>query len=78
MGWVIVEFEECREVIVNGVSHGDNIGDGGYYNILRVGEGLQTFALGGAADYKPPEQKAEVAVNTPLTALHVVFTKKSS
>ena len=75
MGYVIVEFQERREVLVNNFSQGDNRDENGEYRILRVGDGLQTFRLGGPQDYRPPSQTVEVADTTPIQPLRVVFQK---
>jgi hypothetical protein len=76
MGYAIVEFPGRREVFVNGVSQGDNRDDTGQYRILRVGDGLQTFTLGGPLDYTLPSQTVEVVNTTSIQPLRVVFARK--
>lgn len=75
MGYVIVEFPERREVFLGDESQGDNRENNGAYRILRVGDGLCTFRLGGPADCAPPEQVVEVKDTTPIRPLRVVFEK---
>ena len=77
MGYVIVEFPERREVFVNAVGCGENREDDGQYRILRVGDGLQTFSLGGEQDYTPPSRTVEVVNTTPIQPLRVVFEKRA-
>jgi len=75
MGYVIVEFPERREVFVDDESQGDNRENNDAYRILRVGDGLRTFRLGGPADYAPPKQAVEVGDTTSIKPLRVVFEK---
>ena len=75
MGRVIVEFPERREVFVDDESQGDNRENNGAYRILRVGDGLRIFRLGGPADYVPPKQVVEVSDTTSIKPLRVVFEK---
>lgn len=77
MGYVIVEFPERREVLVDDVSQGDNRDDAGNYRILRIADGLHTFRLAGADDYVPAFQNRRVADTTAVNPLRVVFAKKS-
>jgi hypothetical protein len=74
--YVIVEFPECREVFMGGVSQGDNLNNSGGYWVLPVAEGVHTFTLGGPKDFAPERQKIDVRGTNPVQALHVVFTKK--
>jgi len=75
MGFVIVEFPERREVFVDEASQGDNRDDHDEYRILRVGDGLRSFRLGGPRDCAPPTQTVEVADTTSIDPLRVVFSK---
>ena len=77
MGYVIVEFPERREVFIGDDSQGDNREDTGEYRILRVGDGRQTFRLGGPQDYTPPSQTVVVADTTSIQPLRVVFDKNA-
>jgi len=73
---VIVEFPERREVIMGGVSQGDNLNDSGGYWVLPVSEGLHTFTLGGIKDFAPESQRIDVRGTSPGHPLHIIFTKK--
>ena len=76
MEHVIVEFPERREVVMGGVSQGDNRDDSGEYWVFPVPEGWHTFTLGGVKDFDPKSQKIDVRGTTPGQPLHIVFTKK--
>lgn len=78
MGCVIVEFPERREVFIGDDSQGDNREVNGEYRILRVGEGRQTFRLGGCLDYEPLSQTVVVPVGTTaIQPFRVTFVKKA-
>lgn len=77
MGRVIVEFPECREVFVGDKSQGNNRDEQGEYRILLIGDGLQTFRLGGATNYTPPTQSVEVGSGTVILPQRVVFRKNA-
>ena len=76
MEHVIVVFPECREVIMGGVSQGDNLNDSGGYWVLPVDEGVHTFTLGGPKDFTPERQTIYVQGTSPVQPLPIVFTKK--
>lgn len=75
MGHVIVEFPERREVFIGDDSQGYNRDDNGKYRILRVGDGRQTFRLGGELNYTPLSQTVLVANTTSIRPLRVVFQR---
>ncbi|MGE5307326.1 MAG: hypothetical protein ACM3TN_28810 [Alphaproteobacteria bacterium] len=76
MGRVIVEFPDCREVLVDGKSQGNNRNEEGAYRILILGDGLHTFRLGGQQNYTPLSQLVEVgASGSVILPQHVVFQK---
>lgn len=77
MGRVIVEFPECREVFVGNKSQGNNRNAQGEYLILLIGDGLQTFSLGGAKDYTPLSQTIQVVSGTVIIPQRVVFQKRA-
>jgi hypothetical protein len=77
MGYVIVEFPERREVFIGDDSQGDNLDEHDQYRILRVGDGRQTFRLGGLPNYTPLSQTVVVANTTPINPLHVIFQKNT-
>ena len=78
MGYVIVEFPDCREVLCDGKSQGDNRNEQGKYRELIIGNGLHTFRLGGDANYTPASQPFEVTDEGNIISPHrIVFKKKA-
>jgi hypothetical protein len=77
MGRVIVEFPECREVFAGGKGQGNNRDEQGEYRILLIGDGRQTFSLGGPPDYTPLTQSVEVGSGTVILPQRVVFQKNA-
>jgi len=75
MGRVIVEFPECREVLVGDKSQGNNRDEQGVYLILLIGDGLQTFTLGGAKNYTPLSQSVRVGGGSVIIPQRVIFQK---
>jgi hypothetical protein len=76
MEYVIVEFPDCREVLVDGAAVGYNREPTGELAQLRIDEGTHRFRLRGPDDYIPLWLTVDVFdtnVNEPLT---IVFTKK--
>jgi hypothetical protein len=77
MEYVVVEFPDRREVLVDGTPQGYNRELNGELRILRIDEGGEhRFRLRGPDDYLPLWLTVDVVgtnVNKPLT---VVFTKK--
>lgn len=76
MGYVIVEFPERREVFIGDDSQGDNRDDNDEYRILIVGDGRQTFRLGGKLNYTPRSRTVVVANTTSIQPLRVVFERR--
>jgi len=77
MEYVIVDFPDRREVLVDGVPVGYNRERTGALAQLRIDEGTHRFRLRGPDDYVPLWLTVDVFdtnVNAPLT---VVFTKKA-
>jgi hypothetical protein len=77
MEYVIVEFPGRREVLVDGISYGDNREQDQRYRILRVPEGLRRFRFRGPEDYVPLWQTVEVKDTDAVAPMHVVFEKKA-
>ena len=77
MGRVIVEFPECREVFVGDRSQGNNRDAQGEYRILLIGDGLQTFSLGGETNYTPLSQSVQVGTGSVILPQRVVFRKSA-
>jgi hypothetical protein len=78
MEYVVVEFPDRREVLVDGMLQGYNRETTGELRILRIDEGGEhRFRLRGPDDYLPLWLTLDVGgtnVNKPLC---VVFTKKA-
>jgi len=77
MGRVIVEFPECREVFVGDKSQGNNRDEQGEYLILLIGDGLQTFSLGGARNYTPLSQSVQVGAGSVINPQRLVFRRNA-
>jgi hypothetical protein len=77
MGRVIVEFPECREVFVGDKSQGNNRDEQGEYLILLIGDGLQTFSLGGEKNYTPLSRPVQVGSGSVINPQRVVFHKNA-
>ncbi len=76
MEYVIVEFAERREVLIDDISQGDNMGPSGKYRLLMVEEGRHEFGLGGPNDYAPLRQTVVIGGTSPINPLRVAFEKK--
>jgi len=77
MGWVIVEFPERREVLCGGRSQGFNQNELGQFEALLIGDGLQTFRLGGPLDFEPDPFPVVVDPESNLVKpQRVVFKKR--
>lgn len=77
MEYVIVEFPDRREVLIDGISYGENRQPENQYRILRVPEGLRRFRLRGPENYVPLWQTVEVKDTDEVAPMHVVFEKKA-
>lgn len=76
MEYVIVEFAERREVLVDDVSQGDNMTASGNYRLLMVTDGTHKLELGGSKNYVPSAQTVVIDGTSPINPLRVVFQKK--
>ena len=74
MEYVIVEFPEAREVMVDGQTQGVNL-SGQEFRVLMVEEGLHEVSLGGNPNYIPRSQKIVVDGTSPINPLRVRFEK---
>jgi|KBSSwiStaDraftv2_1062776.scaffolds.fasta_scaffold1846175_2 hypothetical protein len=77
MGRVIVEFPERREVFVGDKSQGNNRNEQGEYLILLIGDGVQTFSLGGPKNYTPLSQSVQVGSGSVIIPQRVVFQRNA-
>jgi len=75
MGWVIAEFPETREILVDDKPQGPNRWPNGEYRTIIIDDGDHTFRLGPPPDGTPAAQKLVVEKTSVLAPLHVVFTK---
>ncbi len=78
MEYVIVQFAERREVLIDGVSQGYNMGPSGEYVLLTVDEGVHKFGLRGPENYVPSSQTVVIDGTSPINPLRVAFEKKGS
>ena len=77
MEYVVVDFPDRREVLVDGCAVGYSREPNGDVNQLRIDEGTHRFRLRGPDNYTPLWLTVDVFdtnVNDPLT---IVFTKKA-
>jgi len=77
MEYVVVEFPDRREVLVDGIVQGFNREPAGELRILRLDEGLHRFRLRGPDDYVPLWLTVDVTETSANSPLSVVFTKKA-
>ena len=76
MGYVIVEFSEARDVLVDAQNQGANMDADGQYRILRIADGAHSFALAGPANYTPSDQRVVVGGTSLLEPLRVTFQRR--
>ena len=77
MEFVIVQFPDRREVLVDGVNHGFNCELNGVERVLRVAEGLHRFRLRGPDNYIPLWITVEVKNTDAIEPLCVCFERKT-
>jgi hypothetical protein len=75
MGYVIVEFPERRGVLLDGQPIGENRDASNNYRVLRVADGVATFALEPPDDVRPANQRVVVAGTSAMQPLRVIFRK---
>ena len=75
MSYVIVQFPERREVLMDDQSQGDNVDANGLPRPLIVNAGFHTFRLGGAPNFAPPVQTVDVPEVPIITPYPVVCTR---
>lgn len=77
MEYVIVEFAEPREVLIDGLSVGLNKETGsGRYRVLMVGGGRHTVELRESGNHEPVSQTVVVGGTSPINPLRVAFDKQ--
>ena len=77
MEFVIVDFPDRREVLVDGVGYGHNLVPTGEPRILQLSEGVHRFRLRGPDNYVPLWQTLDVSDTDVNAPLHVRFDKKA-
>jgi hypothetical protein len=75
MGWVIVEFPDTREVLIDDKPQGPNRWPNGELRTIIIDDGDHTFCLGPPPDCAPPSHTLFVEKTSVLMPLRVVFTK---
>ncbi len=65
--FVVVNFEESRELLVDGDPNGRT------HESIRVGEGTHEFALGGEQNYSPESIEVQVTGTSSLDPLELQF-----
>lgn len=76
MEFIIVEFIDRREILVDGIGYGFNREPNGDERILQVAEGLHRFRLRGHENYVPLWHEVEVKNTDPNEPLRVVFRRR--
>jgi len=72
-GFLLVEFDETREVIIDGFPSGYNTGE-----VIELDEGTHTITLSGPVDYTPVDQDVEASGLSPLDPEPIYFFKEQS
>ena len=77
MEYVIVEFAEPREVLIDGLSQGLNKEKGSdRYRVLMVDGGRHTVELRESGNQAPVSQTVVVGGTSPINPLRVAFDKQ--
>lgn len=68
--FILVKFDEIREVIINGVASGYNTND-----VIEVEPGTHTISLAGLSDFTPTEQDVTPSGTNPIHPQEVNFSR---
>lgn len=68
--YILVEFAEIREVVIDGVASGYSTGV-----VIEVPPGTHTISLTGPKNFTPIEQDITPSGTSPIHPLIVIFTK---
>lgn len=68
--FILVEFEEVREVMIDNHASGYYTGD-----VIELGRGTHTISLVGPKNFTPAEQDVSPAGTSPIQPLIVRFSK---
>jgi len=69
--FILVEFYETREVMIDGELSGYNTGE-----VIELGAGTHTISLADPKDFTPLEQDVNPTGTDPIQPLKVLFTKE--
>ena len=69
MEYLLVSFEEARDVLANGQPHGRT------NTIVQFAAGTYTITLGGPTDFTPPECEVRLQNTAPLDPCLVQFQR---
>lgn len=70
--YILVEFDEIREVIIDGVASGSNTGD-----VIELEPGTHTISLAGLKNFAPTKQDVIPSGTSPIQPLRVNFFRVS-
>lgn len=68
--FILVKFDEIREVVIDGQAFGYNTGD-----VIELEPGMHSVSLAGLKNFTPAEQAVEPERTSPLSPLIVYFSK---
>ena len=68
--FILVEFDEVREVIIDDTPSGYNTGD-----VIELGAGTHTISLEGTKNFSPLEQDVNPSGTSPIQPQKVYFYK---
>jgi hypothetical protein len=68
--FLLVEFDESREVVIDGFPSGNKTGE-----VIELDEGTHTITLSETKDFSPAEQDVEPSGTSPLDPETIYFTK---
>ena len=69
--FLLVEFDETREVIIDGFPSGYNCGE-----VIELEEGTHTITLKEPIDFSPAEQDVEPSGTSPLAPETIYFIRE--
>ena len=68
--YILVKFDEIREVIIDGVASGYNTDD-----VIELEPGTHTISLVGSPDFTPTQQDVTPSETSPLQPQEVNFSR---
>jgi hypothetical protein len=70
--YILVEFDEIREVIIDETASGYNTGE-----VIELGAGTHTIGLDGLKNFSPIDQDVDPSGTTPIQPQIIYFYKVS-